>query len=90
MDAETEVVFNIHSWKHLMNDVEVFGFLDNFSLFPFKYFAQVIPPATAPTNKVAERICCHVKERAWGLVCNVLLFHIAYVVRRRASRLWFS
>ncbi|CAH0558945.1 unnamed protein product [Brassicogethes aeneus] len=56
------VSFNVHGLLHLVNDVERFGTLDNFSAFPFENHMQSIKKMIRKSEKPLQQIINRVSE----------------------------
>lgn len=67
--VEDEAVFNVYSWIHLPDDVEMFDPLDKFSVFLFEPFMQAIQSDTTFRNMLVERIflCIRLRNAHIGL-----------------------
>ncbi|XP_065642615.1 uncharacterized protein LOC136074237 [Hydra vulgaris] len=72
--GETQIVYNVHSLIHLVQDAKKFGALDNISAFPFENQLRIIKKMVRrPQNPIAQ-IVCPMAEKANAInnINNVL------------------
>lgn len=56
------VVYNVHSLTHMVEDVKLYGCLDNYSAFPFESHMSVIKRKLHKNNQQLAQICNRIEE----------------------------
>lgn len=60
--GSSHIVYNVHSLLHLVDDVKLYGPLDNYSAFPFESYMHTLKSMLHRNNNPLPEICNRVEE----------------------------